>query len=105
MDHGLLGMGAEDNAPAGNAPLQVQHPTPQPHQPAPIPGPEALAQPVSTHGKPEQKSEESQIYDHVTGHADANEFERLKDVKPRSLGERVKMEAMKSQRSKAAGAK
>ncbi len=39
----------------------------------------------------------NQIRDHVTGGASEREYDELKGLKPRSLGERAKMEALKSQ--------
>lgn len=38
----------------------------------------------------------SEIRDHVSGHASEMEYNQLKGMKPRSLGERAKMDALKS---------
>lgn len=38
----------------------------------------------------------SEILDHIAGHGSQNEYELLKGMRPRSLGERAKMDALKS---------
>ena len=40
--------------------------------------------------------EASQIRDEVAGHASHEEYQQLKGIHPRSLGERAKMDALKS---------
>lgn len=47
----------------------------------------------------------SDIRDHIGGHASAGEYEQLKGLKPRSLGERAKMDVLKAKFSPAGSVK
>lgn len=47
----------------------------------------------------------SEVRDHVSDHASESEYHSLKNMKPRSLGERAKMEALKSKYSPAGSGK
>lgn len=86
-------------APAVPGPDPVTpSPAPQPAAMPPLTGqaPPALSPPtpaqVPVVGKPEDD-----IAQAITGGADENEYKMLKDLKPRSLGERVKMDTLKTQ--------
>ncbi len=62
--------------------------------PAPLPPPAAVSQPPTP---PQAQDMSAEIASHVTGGANEHEYEMLKGMKPRSLGERAKMDALRTQ--------